>query len=239
MIIYKITNLKNNKVYIGQTRQTLKQRLQRHFSRAKNEFKFNYCLCNAIRKYGKNSFVAEVIDIADSKERLDELEIYWINKYNSLTPNGYNMTSGGGGTSSYTHTDETKEIMSKKKRGMYFKENNPFYNKTHSKEQIEKWSKERKDVKLSQEHKEKISATRKRKKIINIDTGEVFESARHVARHYGKNPDSGTSGIIAKVCKKQPKYKTCLGFRFEYYDENVHDNTVPSLKHIKEGVTTS
>lgn len=48
----------------------------------------------------------------------------------------------------------------------------------------------------------------------------------------------GAAGAIAKVCKKEPKYKTAIGYRFEYYNPDVHDNTVPNLKHIEEGVTT-
>lgn len=236
MIIYKITNIQNNKVYIGQTVQTLNHRMGKHKQRMKNGAKMPlYC---AMRKYGLDSFRIETIDTAENACELNEKERFWIKHYNSIHPNGYNLTSGGAGTFDYQHKPEDRERMSELKRGVFDGENNPFYGKHHTPEQIEKWKKERKGRKLSDEWKQNISKTRKRIAIINLDTGQVFESARHVARYYGKNPDSGTAGTIAKVCRKMPKYKTCLGYHFEYYDPQVHDNTVPSLQFLKEGVTT-
>lgn len=236
MIIYKITNKINGKVYVGQTIQTLNARKNEHKKRARN--RANFPLYNAINKYGVENFKIVQIDEADSLEELNLKEQYYIKHFNSMYPNGYNLTSGGAGTLDYRHTDEDKVKMSELKKGMFKGENNPFYGKHHTEEQKAKWRRERKGKKLSEEHKQKISNTRKRIPIINLDTGEVFESARHICRHYGKDPNSGTAGSIAKVCKKEPKYKTCLGFRFEYYDPDIHDNTVPSIKFINEGVTT-
>lgn len=238
MIIYKITNRVNGKIYIGQTVQELEVRVRKHFSRAKTEIKYQYPLVNDIRKYGENNFDYEIIEIINKLEQLNEREVYWINHYKSIWPNGYNVTEGGAGTKGYNHRQEDKLNMSKLKVNKYEGENNPFYGKKHSEAQIEKWKKERKGRKLTDEWKINISKTRKRKQIINLDTGEVFESIRHVCRYYGKNPDSGTASSISNVCNKKPKYKTVLGYRFEYYDPLLHDNTVPSLKFIKEGVTT-
>lgn len=236
MIIYKITNTINGKAYIGQTVQTLQQRMCKHKQRMKNGAKMPlYC---AFRKYGLEAFNIEVIDIANSAEELNEKEIFWIEHFNSFHPNGYNLTRGGAGTFDYHHTPNDRERMSKLKEGVFDGEKNPFYGKHHSEEQIEKWKMERKGRKLSEEWKQNISKTRKRIPVINTDTGEVFESARHAARHYGKNPDSGTPGTIAKVCRKEPKYNTCMGYHFEYYNPQIHDNTVPSLQFLKEGVTT-
>lgn len=236
MVIYKITNTQNGKVYIGQTVQPFKNRVNEHKKKMRNGA--NFPLYNAMRKYGIEAFTFEVIDTASSQEELDEKERLWIAQYNSQYPNGYNLTSGGAGTFDYHHTEDDKKRMSNLKKGLFDGEDNPFYGKHHSREQIDKWKRERKGRKLSDEWKKNISKTRKRIRVINIDTGEVFESARHAARYYGKNPDSGTSGTIAKVCRKEPKYKTCMGYRFEYYDPQKHDNTVPSLHFLKEGVTT-
>lgn len=236
MIIYKITNTKNGKVYIGQTVQKLKQRIVKHKQRMqKGDKRPLYC---AFRKYGIESFTFEIIDTANSSDESNEKEIYWISYFNSMHPNGYNLTAGGAGTFEYHHTQEDKDRMSRLKNGVFNGEKNPFYGKHHTSEQIEKWKRDRKGRKLSDEWKQNISKTRKRIPIINVDTGEVFESARHVARYYGKNPDSGTAGTIACVCKKKPKYKTCMGYHFEYYEPQIHDNTVPNLHFLKEGVTT-
>ena len=236
MIIYKITNIKNGKVYIGQTVQPFNKRLLEHKKKMRSGA--NFPLYNAMRKYGIDAFSFEIIDAASNQEELDKKERLWVSYYDSQHPNGYNLTAGGAGTFDYHHTDDDKKRMSDLKKGVYDGENNPFYGKHHSAAQIEKWRRERKGRRLTEEWKQNISKTRKRVPIINIDTGEVFESARHAARYYGKNPDSGITGAIAKVCQKEPKYKTCMGYRFEYYNPLIHDNTVPSLQFLKEGVTT-
>ena len=216
--------------------QTFKNRTAEHKKKAKGSY--NLPISNAIRKYGVENFDFEIIENVNSQKELNMREEYWIRYYNSMTPNGYNLTIGGQGAVGYKHTDDDKIKMSDLKRDMFKGEENPFYGKTHSAEQKEKWSKERRGRKLTPKWIENISKTRKRKKIVNLDTGEVFESARHFCRHYGKNPDSGTAGTVAKVCQKKPKFNTCLGYRLEYYESAIHDNTVPNLQFLKEGVTT-
>jgi hypothetical protein len=52
---------------------------------------------NALRKYGVDSFQTCVIDTAESQEELDRLEAYYIESWGTLTPNGYNLRSGGKG----------------------------------------------------------------------------------------------------------------------------------------------
>lgn len=98
-VIYKITNIRNNKVYIGQTIQKLDDRINRHFRDARNGR--DTIFCRAIRRYGEESFVWEVIDVAYSEQELDEKEIYWIKHYNAYVnwenSNGYNMRVGGEG----------------------------------------------------------------------------------------------------------------------------------------------
>ena len=98
-IIYKITNKINNKVYIGQVvaKKGLAKRWKRHVDTAKSGA--NYLISIAIRKYGEDNFTIEEIDTADSREELNEKEIYWISYYQSFTDRnkGYNMTSGGDG----------------------------------------------------------------------------------------------------------------------------------------------
>lgn len=93
MIIYKITNLVNGKVYIGQTTKTLEQRILQH----RNSFVSNVSthLYHAMHKYGWDNFVFEVIDCsAETKLELNRLEQHYIKQYNSMI-DGYNMTAGG------------------------------------------------------------------------------------------------------------------------------------------------
>ena len=90
MWIYKITNIQNNKVYIGQTIRPIKDRFNRHINDALNNILDTH-FARAIRKYRKESFIIEEIDIASSQEELNQKEQYWIRYYNA-TIDGYNET---------------------------------------------------------------------------------------------------------------------------------------------------
>lgn len=71
MIIYKATNLKNNKVYIGQTVNKLSTRKQEHIKRSKYDKYLTY-FGKALRKYGEKSFSWEIIDKAFTQEELNK-----------------------------------------------------------------------------------------------------------------------------------------------------------------------
>lgn len=90
MIIYKITNKINGKIYIGQTTQSLTKRWGDHCSKG------SMCkaLSRAIYKYGKHNFKKEIICSALNKKYLNELESYFIKYYNSYGKNGYNLSFG-------------------------------------------------------------------------------------------------------------------------------------------------
>ena len=120
-IIYKITNLVNNKVYIGQTRQKLKRRFKQHINKANANIYHNK-FHNAIRKYGKDNFSIEQIDEGNSQEELSQKEIYWIKHYNSMNE-GYNSTSGGEESKAYTE-EVKKHISEGLKNSTKFKEFN-------------------------------------------------------------------------------------------------------------------
>lgn len=120
--IYKITNNTNGKIYIGQ-----------HKSNTLDETYWGsgILLKQAINKEGINNFSREILEWCDSKERLNQQEIYWIFKLNSMNPDiGYNLTKGGGGAPGAKLSDETKVKISQSKTG-----------KKHSQESIEKMCK--------------------------------------------------------------------------------------------------
>lgn len=73
MIVYRITNLINGKVYVGQTIQNPRKRWVKHIHNARNEMR-----CKAL-----------------TQSDLDTAEQSWIARLNSLPPHGYNLTSGG------------------------------------------------------------------------------------------------------------------------------------------------
>lgn len=96
MIIYKITNKINGKVYIGQTKRSIEERWRGHCNQAFDKkrdyqkFKLQY----AILEFGAENFTVEVIDYAATKEEANRKEIYWIKQYDSVE-NGYNTSPGG------------------------------------------------------------------------------------------------------------------------------------------------
>ena len=90
MEIYKITNLVNNKVYIGQSARGTQQRFKRHIQDAVSE-RLDTHLARAIRMYGPENFTVEVIDTADTQDELNQKEQYWIREFDSVR-HGYNET---------------------------------------------------------------------------------------------------------------------------------------------------
>lgn len=114
MFIYKITNIVNNKVYIGQTIRPVEKRFQRHINDSLNNV-IDTHFSRAIRKYGKDNFEIEIIDAAESQDELNLKEQYWIRYYNSIdTQYGYNETDAlykRGGNTYQSKTEQEKEII--------------------------------------------------------------------------------------------------------------------------------
>ena len=129
-IIYKIENIINNKVYIGQTIQTLKYRWNRHCQKTSiSEAESNMKIKKALLKYGKENFIISELERC-SIELLNEKEKFYIQLYNSYNL-GYNGTLGGqdGSKPLQTPKDIQKNIIK-----MYIKGNSlrviaTFFNK--------------------------------------------------------------------------------------------------------------
>lgn len=118
--IYKITNISNGKIYVGQAVSHIlnhkryrpyghEGRFRCHISEAfsskKNQ---SHYLNNAIRKYGVQDFMVELLECCEI-DKSDEREMHYIKELNSLFPNGYNLKNGG---SVFTHTEESKKRVS-------------------------------------------------------------------------------------------------------------------------------
>lgn len=110
MIIYKVTNKINGKVYIGQTTKTLEYRKMRH--RTQVTCRRKYPIHYAFIKHGFDNFDWEILDTATTREELDQKEIHYISLYKSYGRyGGYNMNEGGNGNRGYKITDETRQKM--------------------------------------------------------------------------------------------------------------------------------
>ena len=154
-VIYLITNKINNKQYVGQAINISsngriwgsKRRWQKHVSMARNNKCECYVLENAIRKYDSANFIVE--DIIECP--IDELNINetkYINYYNTLAPNGYNLMTGG--SNGRKHSEITRTKMSQTRIG-----------KKHSEETKKKISASHKKYTKTKEHKMNIGRSGK------------------------------------------------------------------------------
>ena len=96
--IYQIRNTVNGKCYVGQTRQALSQRWNKHRTRPDGILKL------AFAKHGLDKFEFSVICEIPNEE-LNDREVKEISERNTLAPNGYNLQTGGG---AFAQHEETK-----------------------------------------------------------------------------------------------------------------------------------
>lgn len=109
MIVYKATS-PSGKSYIGITTKTLEQRIKGHYNQAKRS---KYLFHKALLKY-KDKMKWEIIDSANTQKELLQLEKDYIQQYNTFSKNGYNLTSGGEGTSGHTLSRAKRRMISNK-----------------------------------------------------------------------------------------------------------------------------
>lgn len=93
--IYKITNTITNKVYVGQTSKTLKERLKQHIHDSRRKKYQNRALYKDFQKYGIEAFTISALETCDDADAL-EREEFWIAQLDAFN-NGYNATKGGVG----------------------------------------------------------------------------------------------------------------------------------------------
>jgi len=102
--IYRIRNITNNKVYIGQTSKAVETRLVQHIYQKS-------AIGLDIREYGILKFVIDTVDIAETREKAYELERQWVEKYKDNT---YNVMPGGANNKAYMNLLST---LPRRKRG--------------------------------------------------------------------------------------------------------------------------
>ena len=127
-VIYMYLNKINNKIYIGQTIHERRRYLS-HKSFGNLGTHPEIYIDKAIHKYGFSNFdygvMADVYD-PDKKvveQELNELEKMYIEFYNTTDKRfGYNITKGGNGKLGYKVSKETKEKISKMKKGKKFRD---------------------------------------------------------------------------------------------------------------------
>ncbi len=116
--IYKIENLVNHKIYIGQSVDIKGSRWPSHLYMLRNGIHYNQYLQNSWNKYGEENFDFSIIEECEA-ESLDEKEMYYISLYKSyLNEFGYNCNLGGQGTGGHVPNNETRKKMSESHIGI-------------------------------------------------------------------------------------------------------------------------
>lgn len=220
MILYKLTNSVNGKVYIGITTRTLHNRWIRHKSSANTG---SQCpIHRAIRKYGVDKFIVEVLSTFTNIQELKEAEIRYISIYESNdSTKGYNLTRGGDGTMGRTHSKETRDRIKLGVRKA-IQDGRMFTDQWYKNMRADR--KTRRGVPLSATHKANISKSMKGKSKnyicgnpVSVDqftkTGtfiQTFASYSEAAKHTG-----GDRSDIMRCC--QGKRKSVKGYVFKYH----------------------
>lgn len=186
----------NNKKYIGITKQTLDRRFRKNGRGYKNSIKFY----SAIQKYGWENFEHQLILQNLTKQEAEFFEIEMIKYYKSSDRKyGYNVANGGNTVG--TVSEETKKKLSKINIGKHVGSENYFYGKKYTGEQNYFYGK-----KLSEEHRRKISETRKQKGIkpwnygvsncFSKETREKMSKSQKNPRPHLRGENSATSKPI-------------------------------------------
>ena len=103
--IYCITNIINNKRYVGKTTNTIEERWKEHCQDFKKERCEKRPLYNAFNKYGIENFKIECLEEVQDDNLLSEKEIYWIKELETYGSKGYNATKGGDGKILYDYNE--------------------------------------------------------------------------------------------------------------------------------------
>jgi len=107
--IYKITNNIDGMCYVGCSKDIYK-RWKGHLKKSSR----NYRISNALQKYGKDNFTFEIL-LECPTMCFDYWEQHYIAKFNCISPNGYNLTSGGEYRKEYS--EETRKKISLAHKG--------------------------------------------------------------------------------------------------------------------------
>ena len=205
--VYLITNLINNKKYVGVTTRSLKERWSEHTSK-KND---NRLITKAILKYGKENFgfelIKEFFNITENK--LLEKETFYIEKYDTLVPRGYNLVRHSDGK--LIVNEKTKKKLSIKCRG----KKNGMFGKHHSEGMKRKSSDRVKKYQSGKNHpffgkhhtkKSKIKISKSLKgKLVRSKSGKFNPLIRTLQNKYSKKFFIGTQWDFRK------RYKTDVG----------------------------
>lgn len=203
MIIYKTTNKINQKIYIGKDTHN-----------DPNYLGSGVSLTMAIEKYGRDSFIKEVIETCTSLEQLNEREKFWIEKFDSTNKKiGYNLTIGGEG-------GDTRKFFSIKKKNSY---NEKMSFSMKNSEKYNEFVNSRVGISRP-EHSKKMK--------------ELYKSGKMIAWNKGISPSKETRLKISKanIGKKLTQEQIQKSAKAKYKSVSMFDlsgNYIKSFESIK------
>lgn len=212
--IYKITNITNNKVYIGQS-DRFNEREREHFYCLERNEHNNEHLQKSYNKNGKDNFIFERIE---ESEDLDNREIYWINEYGGINSNlNYNMKD--------PLSKQWSDYVKVKNSQIMTGENNPNFGNYWSQKQKDYLSSKRKGISLEER--------------IGKDKSDLAKEKMRESQTGRKHPENVINKIRqANIGEKNPAYG--MGER-QAGDKNPmwgkpNKNRKPVQQYSKNGV---
>lgn len=235
--IYKVTNKLNGKVYIGKTNNICKRIAQHLSAREKEDSEFH----KALKSDGFQNFIWEFLEYTTSSELAANMEREYIQKFNSVFPNGYNVSLGEGGS------PRTGPIVCLKKDGTFVKKYSHLskvledgFNISSVRRSLSSNKRTAKGYIFMKEDdynafgaKKYVKTENKQKKpIIQCDlNGEKiaeYDSVSSAADETGFERTNISSNLIGSS-------KTCHGYIF-VYKENYPIKNLSAHKHIGKGI---
>lgn len=237
--IYITTNMVNGMKYLG----------QRKFYRDWNSYLGSgKILLQAVRKYGKENFVRNIVCICNSPLELNQAE-YDLSVFLDVvqSPDWYNLKYGGDSMEGYIPTLEARAKISKankgkpapnkgipmseetkrKQREAQSGEKSSWYGKKHTEKTKQKIRDKKVGTRASQDTKEKMSQQRQGKNnydakpIVQLTMDGVFIRNWEYLRQAARELNISESGIC-QCCRKQRQ--SAKGYRWMYAKEYYQNN---------------
>lgn len=196
--VYKHTS-PDGKVYIGATSNSLNRRWQNGYG-----YRENKDFYSDIEYYGWDNFSHDIVASDLTETEAYKLEENLIQQYCTTDPGkGYNKSIGGKGVRGVIPSVETRTKIGDAERG------------TNSDETKRKIASVHRGTRLTEEHKQKISESIK-KKVLCIETNTVYNSLYEAAINTGANACG-----ISSACNG--RYETSGGYHWKYYNDQKGD----------------
>lgn len=203
--VYMATNLVNGKRYIGITIRYLSKRKADHLAAAKGGAPTTFA--RALRKYGIDKFRFEALARLDMYEDAKKMEIFLIS---SMKPE-YNQSLGGDGYLGYVPTEDAKRKIREANIGR------PGYWKGKSlPDHVRALGRAAMNIHPKKKQILAMGPMKRRRKIVCIDDGVIYESIKFASDAYGVS-----AGSISAVCMQNTCRKSAGGMKFKFVEASL------------------